>query len=447
MEYKDDTIAAIATASGKGSIAVIRVSGKKALEITDSIFQGKKPLNEKYSHTLSFGKIIDPGSQKEIDQVLVSVFKSPNSFTGEDMVEINSHGGNVFPHKILKILLHQGCRLAEKGEFSKRAFFNGKIDLTQAEAINDMIQISTFAGSELALANLNQSLSGKLKPLKERLFYLLGLLQASLDNPEEELPQLSQEDAAIIPNSLSALKSILSEGERSRKIASGFRVVLTGKTNAGKSSVMNYLAGEEKAIVSQIHGTTRDVIETELNLAGYPVLLIDTAGLRNEVENEIESYGIIKAREEIKKADLILYIIDSQTDKTKEDETIIKTLPPEKTILCYNKIDLAPNKNYPLSFSAKTGEGITNLIERISQKLNLKSGEDSYFYLNLRQNETLSRFKVKLNQIDQMLLEKESEELIAFELHNAMGILGEILGYSLNEELMNTIFSNFCLGK
>lgn len=447
MEYKDDTIAAIATASGKGSIAVIRVSGKKALEITDSIFQGKKPLNEKYSHTLSFGKIIDPGSQKEIDQVLVSVFKSPNSFTGEDMVEINSHGGNVFPHKILKILLHQGCRLAEKGEFSKRAFFNGKIDLTQAEAINDMIQISTFAGSELALANLNQSLSAKLKPLKERLFYLLGLLQASLDNPEEELPQLSQEDAAIIPNSLSALESILSEGERSRKIASGFRVVLTGKTNAGKSSVMNYLAGEEKAIVSQIHGTTRDVIETELNLAGYPVLLIDTAGLRNEVENEIESYGIIKAREEIKKADLILYIIDSQTDKTKEDETIIKTLPPEKTILCYNKIDLAPNKNYPLSFSAKTGEGITNLIERISQKLNLKSGEDSYFYLNLRQNETLSRFKVKLNQIDQMLLEKESEELIAFELHNAMGILGEILGYSLNEELMNTIFSNFCLGK
>jgi len=456
MQYKNDTIAALATPSGKGSVALIRISGDAAIQKAELIFKGKRQLNEIPSSTLIYGKIYDPENQEEIDQVLVSVFKAPHSFTGEDSVEINSHGGIIFPAKILQLLLKYGCRLAEKGEFSKRAFLNGKIDLTQAEAINDMINLTTYAGSKLALSNLNRALSQTLLQIKDNLIYVLGFLQVRIDNPEEEIGPIPEQDLSKIELALEQVHQIIKDGERSRKIAAGFRVVLTGQTNVGKSSLLNYLSGAEKAIVSHIHGTTRDVIETELNLNGFPVILIDTAGIRNEIENEIEGYGIIKAKDEINKADLILYLIDSLAGITQEDLKLTAALPSDKTVIGFNKCDIAKKTIDSkllthfldqVTLSSKTGEGIPQLIQIIIQKLGLKSIEDSHFYVNQRQNDILFRFETKLGQVLNLLYSNNSEELIAFELSQALEILGELLGFTLNDDLLDTIFSNFCLGK
>ncbi|PKL12216.1 MAG: tRNA uridine-5-carboxymethylaminomethyl(34) synthesis GTPase MnmE [Spirochaetae bacterium HGW-Spirochaetae-6] len=404
---------------------------------------------------MSFGFIIDPESAKDIDQVLVTVFRAPRSFTGEDMIEISSHGGIALPNKILDLLLRQGVRLAEKGEFSKRAFFNGKIDLTQAEAINDIISSSTLAGSELALNNLKRNLSDPLSVLRNEILYLCAKLEVLIDNPEEELEDWDKEDTKKLRSILESLQSLIKTGERSRKIAQGFRVVLAGKTNVGKSSLLNALAGEERAIVSQIHGTTRDVIEVELNLDGLPVVLIDTAGIRETYENEIEGYGIIKTQENLKRADLILFILDGETGLTGEDERALEYIHNEKTLFCLNKIDLGANHELAarelgqevLGLSAKSGTGLPALIEKLKEVLEIKSVEETSFYVNQRQHAVLSQMAKSIEKTLEIAEDGALIDIMAFELRLALDKLSELLGFEAQPAILDTIFAHFCIGK
>ena len=455
MLYRHDTIAALATPVGHGALALIRVSGPDALACTQALWKGRQKLTESQGYQVSFGFIIDPESAKDIDQVLVTVFRAPRSFTGEDMIEISSHGGIALPNKILDLLLRQGVRLAEKGEFSKRAFFNGKIDLTQAEAINDIISSSTLAGSELALNNLKRNLSDPLSVLRNEILYLCAKLEVLIDNPEEELEDWDKEDTKKLRSILESLQSLIKTGERSRKIAQGFRVVLAGKTNVGKSSLLNALAGEERAIVSQIHGTTRDVIEVELNLDGLPVVLIDTAGIRETYENEIEGYGIIKTQENLKRADLILFILDGETGLTGEDERALEYIHNEKTLFCLNKIDLGANHELAarelgqevLGLSAKSGTGLPALIEKLKEVLEIKSVEETSFYVNQRQHAVLSQMAKSIEKTLEIAEDGALIDIMAFELRLALDKLSELLGFEAQPAILDTIFAHFCIGK
>ncbi|HCL57895.1 MAG TPA: tRNA uridine-5-carboxymethylaminomethyl(34) synthesis GTPase MnmE [Spirochaetia bacterium] len=456
MEYRNETITALATPPGKGAIAIIRISGIKALNITEKIFRSSKSLSNSKTHTMLYGYIFDNDSQQEIDQVLIGVFKSPNSFTGENMAEIYCHGGTAIPDKILSLLIKNGARLAHKGEFTKRAFLNGKIDLTQAEAVNDIIQMPTLAGSALGLANLKKSLSEPLDKIKNDLGFVLAKIEAGIDHPEEEVEPLSALDEEKIRKAGEIIHSLLDQGALSRKIAAGFRVVLAGKTNVGKSSLLNCLSGEEKAIVSHIHGTTRDVIEVELSLEGIPVILIDTAGIRDQVENEIEGYGIVKSIENLKKADLVLFIFDPVSGITEEDKKILKLIDREKTVFAAGKKDLGvldckQAESYCIfdliSFSASTKENIDTLIQTIKKRLGIMSFESSSVYVNQRQDEVLKKLKIQLGILIQALEDEKEEEILAFEIKNSLEILGEILGFSIRDDLLDTVFANFCLGK
>jgi tRNA modification GTPase len=452
MEYREDTVAAMATPPGRGAIAIVRVSGNQAISIGDKIFAGKKKLSRQKGYTLSYGYIIDPENGEEVDQVVISLYRNPMSFTGEDMIEINCHGGVALPSKILDILIKQGCRLAGKGEFSKRAFLNGKIDLTQAEAINDIIHTSTLAGSRLALSNLKKKLSDHLNSMKNPLLRLLSKIEVLLDYPEEEIEEISPEDRVVLTDSLVRVRRLLEDGKRGRKIASGYRVALAGKTNVGKSSLLNALAGEEKAIVSRFHGTTRDLIEVELNLEGIPLILVDTAGIRDEYEHEIEGYGIVKTRETLRNSDLILFVLSAETGLTGEDEKILHTLEKEKTLCLVNKTDIGGEVNLKdipetLYLSCKTGEGIPALIETLTEKLKIVSREETAFYLNQRQDEVLIQFLEALVRVNHAVEEGETLDIIAFELRRALNLLQEVLGGDLQEEVLESIFSNFCVGK
>lgn len=455
MLYRHDTIAALATPAGHGALALIRVSGPQALIFTQTLWKGRQKLTESKGYQVFFGFIIDPESGKDIDQVLVSVFRAPKSFTGEDMVEISCHGGIALPNKILDLLMNQGARLAQKGEFSKRAFFNGKIDLTQAEAINDIISASTLAGSELALFNLKRGLSAPLAALREEILFLAAKLEALLDNPEEELEEWGEKDTKRLRSSLERLQSLILGGERSRKIAQGFRVVLAGKTNVGKSSLLNALAGEERAIVSQIHGTTRDVIEVELNLDGLPVVLIDTAGIRDTYENEIEGYGIIKTRENLQRADLVLFILDGETGLTSDDLLALEYINSAQTLFCLNKIDLGCSLEKisqklgeeVIGLSALSGTGLYTLIEKLKEKLQIKNIEETSFYVNQRQHGVLAQMADSLQKTLEIAEDGALIDIMAFELRLALDKLAELLGFEAQPAILDTIFAHFCIGK
>ena len=452
MEYRNDTIAAIATPAGHGAIAIVRLTGENSVEIASKIFKGSLFLEELEGNTNTFGRIFDSKTGQDVDEVILALYRSPKSFTGEDMVEINCHGGVAIPHKILDLCLSAGARLALPGEFSKRAFLNGKIDLIQAEAINDLIHSTTMAGSSLALNNLKKGLSEILIPVKEKLTFLLSKIEAILDYPEEEIDDFNFQDESELSNSLDQIRKIIHTGKRSRKVAAGYKVVLAGRTNVGKSSLLNALAGEEKAIVSHHHGTTRDAIEVELHLNGLPVIFIDTAGIRDEFEHEIEGYGIIKTKAMLNKADLILFLSESGGGFTKEDQEILETLNQDKVLLIKNKIDLdikkqEQDKNKSVLISAKTNEGIDVLIDRIIEILKLKPLEDTQYFVNTRQEEHLQKMENFLSETLSKLDDNETYDIVAFEMRAALGELGELLGFSVQDDVVDSIFNNFCVGK
>ena len=447
----EDTITAIATPHGVGAISVIRVSGPKSLYVADKIFKGKKKISESQSHTIHYGKIYSENSGV-IDDVLISVFKKPNSYTGEDSVEISAHGSPLIAQKIIEILLENDVRLAEPGEFTKRAFLNNKMDLAQAEAVADIINSRTEASLKGARNQLDGLLSAKINFLREELVNVSSLIELELDFAEEDIEFVSTDEIKRKINGIiEEIEKLLKSYSFGKVIRDGVNVAIVGKPNVGKSSLMNYILKESRAIVSQIPGTTRDVIREEASIDGVLFRLYDTAGIRT-TSDEIEKEGVIRSREAVKNADVVIFVNDATSgfDIDIYNE-ILEIQPGEKIIKVINKTDLKEPEGMSgdVYISAKTGEGMDELLKILKEKAlgSETYTEKSAVVSNLRHFNALKKAKesllIALDSVDK----KMSGEFISVDLRNAENHLGEIIGKVTTDDILNNIFSNFCIGK
>lgn len=450
----NDTITAISTAPGMGAISIIRISGSESINIVSKIFKGKD-LNVVDTHTINYGYIID--NQKVIDEVLVSVMKGPKTFTTEDIVEINCHGGIATTNKILEIVLSNGARLAEPGEFTKRAYLNGRIDLTQAESVMDIINAKTEKARTLAINQLTGKVTDKIRNIREKLIQLIANIEVNIDYPEyEDIEIMTKEkikkDVKCIEEEL---QKILNSSENGKIVKDGINVAIIGKPNVGKSSLLNLMLEEEKAIVTDIEGTTRDIVEGQINLDGILLNIIDTAGIR-ETEDIVESLGVKKSLKMIEKADLILFLLNNNEKITTEELTLLSQIQQKANIVIINKMDLPQKidmeelKSYNIiKMSTIDGNGIENLYTKIKDKYHFKEIEmsDMTYLSNAR---SISLLKQAISSIK---LVKENIEidlpidLIEIDLKNSWEILGQIIGESYEEELIDNLFKRFCLGK
>ena len=447
----NDAIAAIATPAGEGAISIVRVSGDGCIAGADKVFRGKGSLQNAKSHSIHYGNIIsDEGAV--IDDVLVSVFKKPNSYTGEDSIEISSHGNPLVTEKIVNELLRTGVRLAEPGEFTKRAFLNGKIDLAQAEAVADVISSRTDASLRGARNQLDGILSSKVELLRMELINISSKVELELDFAEEEMEFISKKEIAEnLYNIREEITSLLKTYRFGRIIKDGINVAIVGKPNVGKSSLMNYILKESRAIVSEIPGTTRDVIREDVSIDGILFKLFDTAGIRL-TEDAVEKEGVTRSRETVKKADIILFIDDNETGFSEDLYKQLLTLTEEDRILrVKNKSDLLLNKkdSRALNVSAKTGEGIESLFDEIKTK---SFGSDNYsektaIVNNSRHRNALEKAVENLDNGISSANADLSGEFIAVDLRNAAEALGEIIGKVTSDDILNNIFSSFCIGK
>lgn len=450
----EDTITAIATASGVSAINIIKVSGKESIEIVNKIFKGHD-LTVSNTYTIHYGYI--EYNNEKIDEVLVSVFKSPKTYTGEDVVEINCHGGLATTNKILEILLTSGCRLAEPGEFIKRAFLNGKKDLIEVEAVEDIINAKTEKARKMSMNGVSGILTDMIKNLKEKILSIIANIEVNIDYPEYE-------DAIEITNNIlkenineieTSLNKILKESEKGKLIKNGIKVGIIGKPNVGKSSLLNRLLDEEKAIVTDIEGTTRDIVEGTIYINGIPLYLIDTAGIR-KTDNIVEQIGVQKSEKIIEEADLIIAIFDGSKEITEEDYEILDKIHSKKVLVIINKqdlntkIDLSKFEKYNIiKCSVKNNQNIEKIYEEINKMFNLNELEtnDLTYISNARQ---ISLVKKSLEIIKEIKKQNENQtpvDLIQIDLQNLWETLGEIIGDSYKEELLDEIFSKFCLGK
>ncbi|WP_456397349.1 tRNA uridine-5-carboxymethylaminomethyl(34) synthesis GTPase MnmE [Desulfurobacterium sp.] len=456
----EDTIAAISTPIGKGAIGIVRISGKEALSILKKIFRTKSGKKKEAfeDRKMHYGIAVDDKGET-IDEVLVVYMEAPKTFTGEDVVEIHSHGGIYVVRKILRAVLSFGARLADPGEFTKRAFIHGKIDLVQAEAINEIINASSELSLKVAVNHLKGALSRKIEEIMDRLFHLKALIEAAVDFPEEDIEII--ESAKVkeeIKWAIDEIKTLLKTYDDGKILREGIKIAIVGKPNVGKSSLLNALLKEERAIVTEIPGTTRDVIEESITLKGIPVRLIDTAGIR-EAEDKVEKIGISRSLEKLKEADIVLFLIDGAQGFTEEDEniySIVKDNP--NTIIVINKGDLPLKVSCErfekecVVISAKTGKGIDRLTETIMEKLLLQPEtilkESDTIITSERHKELLSK---ALKSLEKLLesLEKgfESPEFLSIDLDSAIDAIGEITGKRTVEDMLDIIFSTFCIGK
>ena len=451
IQSNEDTIAAIATPSGVGAISVIRVSGPDSILSVDKIFKGKGSLIDFASHTIHYGKILaeDKGV---IDDVLVSVFKAPNSYTGEESVEISTHGSQLICKNILERLVKESVRLAEPGEFTKRAFLNGRIDLSQAEAVIDVINSRTNASLKGARNQLDGLLSQKIDSLRKMLLNSSSLIELELDFAEEDIEFVSYENVKQEINKIiDEIEKLIDSYKIGRVLRDGVNVVLVGKPNVGKSSLLNYLVKESRAIVSHIPGTTRDVIREEISIDGILFKLFDTAGIRI-TEDEIEKEGVLRSRRAVENADLVILISDVQSEFPEDlFLELIKLTYKEKIISVVNKVDLEKNfkDSENIGVSAKTGEGISEFVELLKKKSLISDSfsEKSAVVSNLRHKTALEKANFHLLKSVESIEGKLSGEFISVDLRNAESALGEIIGIVTTDDILNNIFSQFCIGK
>ncbi len=450
----NDIIVSISTTLGKGAISIVRLSGEGSIELVNSLFKGKDLTNVD-SHTINYGHIID--NDKVIDEVLVSIMKAPKTYTREDIVEINCHGGIAVTNKVLELLVSKGARLALPGEFTKRAFFNGRIDLVEAEATMDIINSKSDKALNVAINNLSGNLSNMIRSFRQELLNLLANIEVNIDYPEYE----DAEDITV--NSIKektekmkeSLENILKESQNKKIIKEGINVAIIGKPNVGKSSILNMLLGENKAIVTDIAGTTRDIVEGTISLNGIILNFIDTAGIR-ETEDVVEKFGVQKSLDKMNEANLVLLVLNNNEEITLDEEKIIENIKNKKYIIVVNKKDLEKKinlKKYNLDniiyTDTVTNDGVNPLKEKIIELFNIDDleNDNDAFFTNERQISLAKEALNILNDVNKGVENEVPVDLIEIDIKRIWNKLGEILGENYDEELIDQLFSNFCLGK
>ncbi len=457
---RESTIAAISTPTGEGGVAVIRISGGESHSIARKIFvpAGKSGFSER---KLCFGKIINPETGGTVDEVLCVLMSSPDTYTGEDIAEIHSHGGHMVPRKILEILIGLGATLAAPGEFTQRAFLNGKMDLAQAEAVSDIISAQTEQSLRYAEAQLEGTLSGKVNELKDQILDVLAEIEANLDFPEEDIDPIAKnrlkEASGSVEKELSALIDSYDTG---RMFRDGVTMVILGKPNVGKSSILNCLLETQRAIVSPIAGTTRDFIEEKINVGGIPLVITDTAGIR-DTEDRIEKLGVEFSLKKAEESEFVLVVLDQSTELDALDRKILKTAAKKKHLVVINKMDLEEKlersklrrilgRKKPVETSALAKEGIVRLRQTMFETLvgSPRASDASELVLtNLRHKKSMEKARDQLHMFLELLERNEYPEILSIELRNSMNSLGEITGEVTTEDLLGRIFSRFCIGK
>ncbi len=462
---REDTIAAISTPLGSGGIAVVRLSGPDAVPIASRLFQGKADLRAVPSHTAHVGFLVEPETDQPVDQAVVTVFRAPNSYTGEDVVEISCHGGVYVTRRVLEAALHAGARLAEPGEFTRRAFLNGKMDLSQAEAVADLIQARTERSLQTSVRQLSGALSKRVRALREKLIEILSLLEVELDFSEEDISFLPTEEVirkvASVRGELEALKATFTRG---RFLREGVKMTIVGRPNVGKSSLLNRLLGSERAIVDESPGTTRDALEVLLDVGGVLFRVIDTAGIR-ETSDRVEAKGVEIAKFHLQEADLAVLVLDAAAGWGEEDNFVYNQLQSVRQkrnlslLVVLNKIDVAKGqkveiprelqKEKQLTLSAKTGEGMSDFYAALREFVEAEGegSQNEVVLTNVRHVRAVEEALKYLSEVEKTLKSGLSQEFAVVDLRGAVDSLDEIIGRVSPDDVLNHIFSQFCVGK
>lgn len=464
--YSKETIAAISTGMSNSGIGIVRISGEEAFQVIDKIYKGKEVLSKVQSHTIHYGYIVD--GKETIDEVLVSIMRAPRTFTGEDTVEINCHGGVYVVKRVLDTVLRNGARPAEPGEFTKRAFLNGKMDLSQAEAVIDVITAKNEYALQSSMSQLKGSVKKKIEEIRKQIIYHTAFIETALDDPEHiSVDGYGQQLEGVVETLSEELKDLIDSSENGRIMKEGIQTVILGKPNAGKSSLLNVLSGRERAIVTDIEGTTRDVLEEQIQIQGLNLNVIDTAGIR-ETEDKVEKIGVDKAKEYAEQADLIIYVVDASRELDENDIEIMKIIAGKKAVILLNKMDLnvliskknleqqlqkeisGACENIPMiEISAKEEQGIRD-FENLLKKMFLQgeiSFNDEVYITNMRQKSALQDAYNSLKKVKESIEMGMPEDFYSIDLMDAYEALGSITGETIGEDLVNEIFSKFCMGK
>lgn len=464
--YSKETIAAISTGMSNSGIGIVRISGEEAFQVIDKIYKGKEVLSKVQSHTIHYGYIVD--GKETIDEVLVSIMRAPRTFTGEDTVEINCHGGVYVVKRVLDTVLRNGARPAEPGEFTKRAFLNGKMDLSQAEAVIDVITAKNEYALKSSMSQLKGSVKKKIEEIRKQIIYHTAFIETALDDPEHiSVDGYGEQLEGVVETLSEELKDLIDSSENGRIMKEGIQTVILGKPNAGKSSLLNVLSGRERAIVTDIEGTTRDVLEEQIQIQGLNLNVIDTAGIR-ETEDKVEKIGVDKAKEYAEQADLIIYVVDASRELDENDIEIMKIIAGKKAVILLNKMDLnvliskenleqqlqkeisGACENIPMiEISAKEEQGIRD-FENLLKKMFLQgeiSFNDEVYITNMRQKSALQDAYNSLKKVKESIEMGMPEDFYSIDLMDAYESLGSITGETIGEDLVNEIFSKFCMGK